>query len=57
VVDRSGSMGTYDRSGRTLMDLAKEAAVTVVDTLNPDDRVCSDVNLFVKLCIKYSLRI
>ncbi|XP_039253634.2 VWFA and cache domain-containing protein 1-like isoform X1 [Styela clava] len=39
VIDKSGSMGKIDNSGVKLMDIAKEAAKTVVSTLNPHDRV------------------
>ncbi|XP_071949527.1 VWFA and cache domain-containing protein 1-like [Antedon mediterranea] len=38
VIDRSGSMST-EHNGRTLMDIAQEAAITVLKTLNPSDRV------------------
>lgn len=39
IVDKSGSMGTAYHNGRTLMQIAKEAAQTVIDTAGPDDRV------------------
>ena len=38
VVDRSGSM-LSTHNGRTLMDIAIDAAKTVINTLNPNDRV------------------
>ena len=40
VIDRSGSMkSSISSGGKTLMEVAIDAAITVVDTLNPDDRV------------------
>ena len=40
VIDRSGSMkSSISSGGQTLMEVAVDAAITVVDTLNPDDRV------------------
>lgn len=41
VIDKSGSMEfEYNmHAGRYLMAIAKEAAKTVLDTLNPKDRV------------------
>lgn len=45
VIDKSGSMNTaFSGSGTgytVLMNIAKEAAKTVVSTLNPHDRVSS----------------
>ncbi len=38
VIDKSGSMGSYSAS-QTLMTIAKNAATSVVETLNPNDRV------------------
>ena len=38
VIDTSGSMSNTHH-GRTLMEIAIEAASTVVDTLGPNDRV------------------
>jgi hypothetical protein len=38
VIDTSGSMGDPYQS-QTLIGIAKEAANTVIDTLNPNDRV------------------
>ncbi len=38
VLDKSGSMSSM-HDGLHLMDIAKEAAYTVLDTLNPNDRV------------------
>jgi Mg-chelatase subunit ChlD len=38
VIDTSGSMSN-SYSSRVLMDIAKEAANTVITTLNPNDRV------------------
>ncbi len=38
VIDKSGSMG-HIYQGKSLMTLAKEAATTLVETLNPNDRV------------------
>lgn len=38
ILDTSGSMGKFHR-GETLMDIAKRACQTVVNTLNPKDRV------------------
>lgn len=40
VIDKSGSMSAYDDSaGKSLMSIAKDAATSVVETLNPNDRV------------------
>ena len=41
VVDKSGSMGfeASKHNGQYLMDIAKDAAQTVLATLNPKDRV------------------
>lgn len=42
VIDKSGSMGSFHSSsdgGSTLMEIAKEAAKTVINTLNPHDQV------------------
>jgi len=38
IIDRSGSM-TNTHHGKTLLQIAKEAATSVVETLNPNDRV------------------
>ena len=38
VLDRSGSMSSF-HGDKQLMQIAKEAAATVLDTLNPNDRV------------------
>ncbi|XP_070569588.1 VWFA and cache domain-containing protein 1-like [Ptychodera flava] len=38
VIDKSSSMST-EHEGRTLMQIAKEAAITVVETMNPNDKV------------------
>ena len=48
VIDRSGSMSNL-HNGRTLMTIAKEAASTLVDTLNPNDRVSVDLKLGVEV--------
>lgn len=40
VIDTSGSMGT------ALMNVAREAAKTVLSTMNPRDRVCTNRTLF-----------
>ncbi len=40
VIDKSGSMSTRDyRVGQNLMTIAKNAATSVIETLNPNDRV------------------
>ena len=41
VIDKSGSMGWGGNAqdGVLLMDIAKDAALTVLATLNPKDRV------------------
>ena len=39
VIDKSGSMDWSSYGGHTLMEIAKEAAKTIVDMLNPRDRV------------------
>ena len=40
VIDQSGSMGiTVDGTGRTRLDIVKEAVNAVLDTLYPTDRV------------------
>ncbi|KAJ8315327.1 hypothetical protein KUTeg_007477 [Tegillarca granosa] len=49
VIDRSGSMGDYHDS-RSLLQIAKEAAISVLDTLNPNDRfgvVAFDTNAYI----------
>ena len=38
ILDKSGSMND-NHDGQTLMDIAKAAAITVLETLNPNDRV------------------
>ncbi|XP_070554563.1 VWFA and cache domain-containing protein 1-like isoform X2 [Ptychodera flava] len=38
VIDKSSSM-SIQHEGRTLMQIAKEAAITVVETMNPNDKV------------------
>ncbi|XP_070554595.1 VWFA and cache domain-containing protein 1-like [Ptychodera flava] len=38
VIDKSSSM-SIQHDGRTLMQIAKEAAITVVETMNPNDKV------------------
>lgn len=43
VLDKSGSM-IYEGpvyGGSYLLDIAKEAAITVIDALTPKDRVCT----------------
>jgi uncharacterized protein with von Willebrand factor type A (vWA) domain len=42
IIDRSGSMG-----GRQRMNLAKDAAVTVLNTLTPDDFVSKSIIHFL----------
>ena len=39
IIDKSGSMITTRHNGKTLMEIAQSAAKTVIDTLNPNDRV------------------
>ncbi len=40
VIDKSGSMSTRDyRVGQSLMTIVKNAATSVIETLNPNDRV------------------
>ncbi len=45
VIDTSGSMGVR-YGGSTLMQIAKEAAKTVLDTLNPNDMVSHNCNSY-----------
>jgi Mg-chelatase subunit ChlD len=47
VIDTSGSMGNLYGS-QTLISIAKEAANTVIDTLNPNDRVSDKITMFYK---------
>ena len=59
MVDKSGSMKVH-HNGRSLMDIAIDAATTVINTLNPNDRVSSSlfghfVLPIIILCIVYIL--
>ena len=50
VIDTSGSMRTTHK-GRSLMQIAIEAATTVVDTLGPNDRVRASCGVEVRHAI------
>ena len=41
ILDTSGSMTFQTASGQTRINVAKEAAKTVINTLSPNDRVSS----------------
>ena len=47
LIDKSNSMGSL-YSGKTLLDIAKEASQIVVNTLNPRDRVIFDGITFLQ---------
>lgn len=52
VIDRSGSMGTTSPSGKTALDEAKEAALAMIMSMDPADRValvCYDNSVSVVL--------
>ena len=38
IIDKSGSMG-HTHEGQTLMQIAKNAGISVLETLSPNDRV------------------
>lgn len=47
VIDTSGSMSSLHET-RTLIQIAKQAAISVIQTLSPNDRVRSCSEIFKK---------
>ncbi|MGL5085668.1 MAG: VWA domain-containing protein, partial [Clostridium sp.] len=59
VIDTSGSMSEYDGTGKTRLQHAKYAANSIIDLLNPEDRVAvvkftSSASTLVKYTNKFS---
>ena len=55
VIDHSGSMNDVHDT-RSLMDIAKDAALTVLNTMNPNDRV-KLLNVLQLFLLKFSITI